>query len=65
MTHRLRVSATTQVEIIEDSLGVFSYMRDHLMSCTVCTDDSFCPLGSEAYDRVHEAKRRLKTVGYE
>ena len=64
MSHRFRVSTTTQVAVIEDALKVYIEMRDHLKPCTVCGDEAFCSIGAEIWTRLSEVQRRLKRVGH-
>lgn len=63
MGHRIRVAASAQVEIIEQALQVFQEMKEHLESCTVCSDEAFCTVGGDAYHRLSDEKRRLKVIG--
>ena len=63
--HHLRVSASRQIEIINQSLAVYQEMKAHLESCTMCNDEGICTLGQESLSRLDDAQRRLRQIGFE
>ena len=64
--HRLRISATRKIEIINQSLAVYNEMKDHLETCTLCDDENgICPVGQEIHNRMEEAKERLRRIGFD
>jgi hypothetical protein len=66
MSHRLRISASKKLDIIEHSLAEYEDMKAHLETCTICNDEAgICESGQEIWSRVKEAQGRLRQIGFE
>lgn len=62
MHKRLRVSFTKYRELLTEHLAVCSATLQHMENCTDCTDDGYCPVGAELYERFLLVKARAKLV---
>jgi hypothetical protein len=62
MHRQLRVSFTKRCELVEEHLAICTATLHHMENCTDCTDDGFCPVGTELYERFKSVRARAKLV---